>query len=195
MQCGKQPLFRNNAGHVLCLDCYVKFQQALNEQMVLSGSYQNYLIEGMMFSMGLSDTPPQFKPPKINRTTMNQGPFITIDNSNIGLLNAGQMQEIESININLSNLSASGQSDVVQALKAITEAVVKYPDLTTVQRTESLDQLNELSKQAALPPEKRSGLGVLRAIFSSLSVSLAAGGGLAEIWSTWEPTISKYFHL
>lgn len=118
---------------------------------------------------------------------------INITNSMIGILNTGQMKEIKSINVNIERLSDYGLKEVANALKSLTDEVVKSSQLTDDVRTSILEQLENLSEQAILTEDKRSKPGVIKAVFSVLGATLTATGSLAEIWSTWGPIIQKFF--
>ncbi|HHT9123355.1 MAG TPA: hypothetical protein ACFYEF_10855 [Candidatus Wunengus sp. YC63] len=120
---------------------------------------------------------------------------INISNSNIGILNTGEIEDIQSISVNITSLSESGAHEVAEAIKQITEAVSKSSDLVATNKSMVLEQLEELSEQALLPAENRSKPGILKAIISTLATTLAAAGGLAEVWSTWGPAIQKFFGL
>lgn len=116
---------------------------------------------------------------------------INISDINIGILNTGEIEDIQSISVNIK----SGTHEVAEAIKQITEAVSKSPDLAGTTRSMVLEQLEELRKQALLPAENRSKHGIIKAIISTLATTLGAAGGLAEVWSTWGPAIQKFFGL
>jgi len=117
---------------------------------------------------------------------------INIKNSSIGILNLGEIEDIKSISINILNLKGNGNSEIANALKFLTEALKTNQEIEIDQRTEFINQLEELSKQATLPLEKRK-IGVIKAILTSLATGLGAAGGLAEVWSTWGHIIIKFF--
>lgn len=118
---------------------------------------------------------------------------INISNSTVGVLNTGEIRNVESISTHISLLSESGNAQVAEALKQITQSVVQSEELTNVQRAEVLEQLEEVSKQAPLSPEKRVPSGVLKAILNGVATTLQSTANLAKIWTTWGPDISKYF--
>jgi hypothetical protein len=120
---------------------------------------------------------------------------INIVNSTVGILNTGQMNNIKSIAVNIGKLNDSGLADVAAALNALTDAVAASIELTNEAKSLMLEQLESLSKQALLPEEERMKPGVLKAIGSTLSSTLAAAGGLAEVWSTWGPAVLAFFGL
>lgn len=132
-------------------------------------------------------------PPTIKESISMNG--INISNSNIGILNTGEIEDIQSISVNITNLSKSGAHEIAESIKQITEAVSKSHDLTESTKLTVLEQLEELSKQALIPIETRSKSGIIKAIISTLATTLGAAGGLAEVWSTWGPSIQKFFGL
>jgi uncharacterized protein with beta-barrel porin domain len=201
-QCKRRAMYEVQ-GHLLCLDCFsrlqeanAKMQQANNERVAYLASYQNFLIDSMMFSAGLSSRPPRQQIPQHIRATMHQGHTfnnINISKSVIGMLNTGQIQGVRSISVNVSVLAQSGHKDMAEALKHLTEAVAENQEITDEQRTELLDQLDELSTQAAMPPDKRVKRGVTKAILTAFATGMGAAGGLAEVWSTWGQAIRSFF--
>ena len=118
---------------------------------------------------------------------------IRISNSTIGILNTGQIKNIESININIGKLNDVGSDEVANALKNITSSVAESTDLTADVKSNTLEQLESLSEQAVLPVNERSKPGVIKAVFTALNGTLAAAGSLAGIWSTWGGAIQKFF--
>lgn len=120
---------------------------------------------------------------------------INISNSTIGMLNTGEIENVNSISLNVSTLMDSGKKKVAFALKNLTESVTSNQNISLDQRTEFLDQLEEISRQATLSPEKRAKIGVIKAIITNLAKSFEAVGGLAEVWSTWGRSICNFFGL
>lgn len=123
----------------------------------------------------------------------NQMTEINISNSTIGILNTGQMKNIENININIEKLNETGADAVAEALKNVTAAVAESSELLADAKSDALEQLENLSEQATLPKAERSKPGVLKAVFTTLNVALAAGGSIAGIWATGGPAIQKFF--
>ncbi len=121
------------------------------------------------------------------------GNKIVISNSTIGILNSGEMKNIENISVNITNLETSKKNEIAKAIKEITEVVTNSLDVSQNQRNEILEQIQELSRQAVLPPEKRSATGVIKAVFLSLGSTIGTIAGIAQIWSTWGGVISKFF--
>lgn len=120
---------------------------------------------------------------------------ITISNSTIGILNTGQIKNIESITVNIGKLSDAGSDEVADALKNITAAVAESTELAVEVKSDTLEQLETLSAQAILPENERSKPGVMKAVLTTLSGTITAAGSLAGIWSTWGPAIQKFFRI
>lgn len=118
---------------------------------------------------GMSVGPPGFlgriAVPQMSETvkrdiTLNN---ITIDRSTIGILNTGLMQEIQQIDVNISKLEQTSQTEIAEALAGLTQAIASSGQISDKQRSELIQQLNELSDQALLAPNQRK-TGVIRAI-------------------------------
>ncbi|WKZ46527.1 MAG: hypothetical protein QY306_11990 [Anaerolineales bacterium] len=123
------------------------------------------------------------------------GNKIEISGSVIGFLNTGEIEDVRNISINVSALSDVGNNDLAMAFKEITEAVSRNSEITQQQRAELLELVNELSKQATLPPNERSSKSVIKTIFTGISTGIGTVAALAQIWSTWSGNILKFFGL
>jgi hypothetical protein len=117
---------------------------------------------------------------------------INIDHSQIGVLNTGSIKDVEHIDINLTTLIQSGQKDVAEALKKLTEAVASNKDVSEEQQKDLLDQLDAVSGQAALPPEQRKK-GIIKPILGGLAAGLGAVASLAKVWSMTGDVICGFF--
>lgn len=121
------------------------------------------------------------------------GDEIKVSNSMVGVINTGKIETIESIYLNTSNLANTGHTELVIALRKVTEATNKSQELTQEQQSELLEQLEEIARQANTSPNKRAAPAVIKAVLSSIAMTIGTGGGLAEIWSTWGPAIKAFF--
>lgn len=123
------------------------------------------------------------------------GTRIDIRDCTIVLLNASDIRGVHSISVNVSGLAGAGYEEAAEALKMVTEAVTHSAELTAHERTELLELLDELSKQAVLSRTQPAKRGIVKGILTGLATGLGAAGGLAEAWSTWGPTIQRFFGL
>lgn len=127
-------------------------------------------------------------------------PFISMERTQInifkgqfGYLNVGDIQNVESISVNLSNLVQNNHKGLATALESITKAIDEEESLTNEQKSEALEQVSELARQATLEPASRTSKGVVKAVAQGLGSVLSAAGGTATVWSTWGPEIAKFF--
>lgn len=118
---------------------------------------------------------------------------IHLSNSTVGILNTGEIEDVQSISVNISTLAESGHAEMAKAIKELTEAVAASQELSADERAYVLENLEELSKQALLPPNERAKLGVIKSLASGVGASLSAAGGVAEVWSTWGGAIRAFF--
>lgn len=131
--------------------------------------------------------------------TIRTGPMtfhqLNIHGSAVGVLNTGERASLQDIDVSLAVVAKAGNKDVAEALKSLTQAVAvieSEEDLSPEDRAAVLDQLRELTAQAAQPEGARRA-GLVKALLQSLGSSLQAAGGLAEVWETWGPTLQEFF--
>lgn len=120
---------------------------------------------------------------------------IHISQSTLGILNTGEIKHVQRITANVQALAASGQPDLAQALKELTEAFTESKEIGEDQRKEALELLEDVSDQAAQPPEKRSRSGVIKAVLDSLSNLAGTATSLEKAWAAWEPHLRQFFGL
>ena len=126
---------------------------------------------------------------------VHRAAHIAISGGTVGVVNVGEIKDVQSISTNAYDLTISGASDVAKALTCLAEAVVHSRDLPDKARAEVLHQLTELSRQALLPANERVPSGILRAIVAAASNSLQSAAALAQVWSTWGAQIQRFFGL
>ena len=118
---------------------------------------------------------------------------IEISGSTVGMLNTGEIKQVETISVNVSTLANSDQSQqIAEAIKNLAETVTTSQEISEQERTEILEQLGLLSEQATLAPTERKA-GLIKPTLTALATTLSAFGGLAEIWSTWGTPIKAFF--
>ena len=125
----------------------------------------------------------------------NSGVNINVSNSNVGVINAGDMKNIKSISNSVASLVKSDDFKVAQAFSKLSKAVAYSKELSTNQRSEILDLLEEMAIEAGKKPENRLNKSAIKAIFASIATGVGIAGGLAEVWSTWGPIISGFFGI
>ncbi|MBC6697374.1 hypothetical protein [Hymenobacter sp. BT190] len=133
---------------------------------------------------------PQHKKLESNMTVNNY-----VVNSQVGLLNTGDINHVKSISINVGRLQEQGQQQIAQTLNDILEAVAASDSLSHDEKNELLDQVEELSKQATLPTEQRAKPGMIKAIIGGIGATIGTAASLSDLWSTWAPVIRTFFQL
>lgn len=112
---------------------------------------------------------------------------IHISGGQIGVLNVAGI--IDTIEQNLSIVNEAGNKEVAEAIKCLAEAIMVSNDLKGNQVQQALEDLEFLSSQPALPPEKRSKSGIISAVLTALRQVLSTAADLAQVWSTWGPKL------
>lgn len=111
----------------------------------------------------------------------------------IGIINAGSMQDVKDLNIKIGHLYNRQGENIAQAFKEIVESTLSCQSFKTEsERKDLIDQVNVLAEQAVLE-ESRRKTGVVKMALTAIGGTCAAVGGLAEVWSTWGPSMSQYF--
>ncbi|GAA3846648.1 hypothetical protein GCM10022403_092940 [Streptomyces coacervatus] len=83
----------------------------------------------------------------------------TFNNSTV---NGGQFAaQLANIDSTIAGVVQNGSSDIGEALKALTQAVLSQEDLGDTERSDLLDNVGELAQAAQSPPEERRR-GVIR---------------------------------
>lgn len=120
---------------------------------------------------------------------------IRVSDSQVGVLNTGSISDIESIDVNVGALRKDSLDDIADALRHLTEAVAAAGnEATTEQKQELLELIALLSDQARTPEGERKR-GPIKAAVGAIPQIAGTLGGIAGAWSTWGPTILRFFGL
>lgn len=118
-----------------------------------------------------------------------------ISDSNIGILNTGQINDIESINLSINNIAKSGNEEFSEALSKVLQAVIDEKHFSENDRSDLLTQLNHIGNEAKKPENKRTPHAIMKPIINGIGTSLSAAGGAASVWAVWGPVIRSFFGL
>jgi DNA-directed RNA polymerase alpha subunit len=123
-------------------------------------------------------------------------PQVKIENKGtIGILNTGNIKDVEKIEVSINQLKQNGASDIATSISKIKDAILQTSELSEFIKKEVLEQLTEISEQANLTEEKRNKKSILKAIFNGIGTTLNTVGSLAEIWGTWGTNIAAFFNF
>ncbi len=126
----------------------------------------------------------------MRRMDQSQGITITLNQSQVGTLNLGTI--VGDVEAHLAAVEGPGADNVREALRSLAQAVVDDESLSGDERKDLLESLDVLAEEAGKEPERRRS-AVVRSVLLSLAASLGAAGGLAEVWSTFGPTLVDFF--
>lgn len=190
-QCGQRPPFVVVEQHLLCLDCWTKWQQAMLAQQEQNIRLMNYLHDLMEFRVGLPGLSPRIElprtPPTIAARKMTFNNF-KIDQSVVGSINTG---DIKRLDVAVSQVRVGGNEKLAAHLETLTQAIINS-ELNSEQKNEALEMLAFLGGQAVLPREGRqASLG--KRILLALSEIVSTSGSLVTIWSAVGPHLSSLF--
>jgi len=188
-QCGK-PAIISVDNNPLCVDCYLKFQQAMQIQDTMYVQEMNYLTDMMESTVGLYGVLPKYK---VRQPVVHQGSLtfhnIKVDQSVIGSINMGEVQRID---VAMSHIKTSGNEELVKALKEFTEAVIAETKLDAELKNQIIEQISFLTSQSALPKEKRKS-GIIKAVLSGVKNMVSTMVVLSSLWNNLQPFLEHIF--
>ena len=191
--CEKRAMFAvgDKRGTIpLCLNCYIALQSVLMRQNEMLERQINYLTDEIESVAGFSSVLPRF-PEQRHLVVSGNNPsnIINVSNSQIGVLNTGAVQTIES---SLTVLRAQAKPDLVAAVKALTEGVIDCDNLSASQKEEVLEILGMLSQEAVVPSSERR-VAVAKTLMMRLHDILQGITGLLGLWSKTEEAFRTVF--
>ena len=131
-------------------------------------------------------------PPKRAAVMEAERPNINIAIHGAANVNLGT--QVGTINAALTVISEQGESnqEVANALRELTDAVVQSQHLQEAEKQQTLEVIEEITKQAQSKPESRS-LGKIKALVAGFHTLVAASNDLTALWSRYAPVIKNFF--
>ena len=186
-QCGKPSVVQLN-GTGLCVDCWYKVEVTKTLASRLSAIGMNFALDQMDEISGLPRSGARMQVPEIPK-----GPIILhnikVDNSVVGAINTGNVQAID---VNLTYLHQAGNEKARDALKELTEAILKDASMDDAQRHELLDQVTFLSEQSVAAAKDRKP-GLIKATLASLTQAATTVTSIAAAWQVAMPILKSLF--
>lgn len=174
----------------LCLDCYLKFSQISQAEMENHERWMNYLHDEIAAQVGMPPMGPRFptrpKPVILGGVRMNN---INVSNSVVGTINTGTIGVIDQ---SISALVQTGQPELAQAVKELSEAILKSGDLTSNQKAELVEGLSVVAEEASAPKERRRS-SVARTILENASKVIALADDITDVCQKWWPVLMAAF--
>ena len=101
-------------------------------------------------------------------------------------------EQIKNLNVALDNVQNAGSSDLANALRQLTEAVLTSSELSPEKKKLAVNHLSNITDQAALPKDKRqSRIG--RKILEGFEHVISVSPVLLGIWDTVQPLVETIF--
>jgi hypothetical protein len=116
----------------LCLNCHSLMQQTIERNVQMLREEMNYTMDHVNSMFGLTGGPryPTKRPVLMSGNIVNQN-HIAINNSQIGVLNTGNIQNL---NQTIDSLCAASQKDLAENTKKFSEAVLDASELQQDQK-------------------------------------------------------------
>jgi len=188
-QCRKVAIVSVN-GTPLCVSCFLEFQQAIQMQDNRLVNQMNFLLDMAETTAGVSGVLPRFEVPQ---TMVHTGPIkfnnINIDRSVVGLINTGEVQQID---VSVSHIKTSGNEELAKALTEFTEAVTAEHSLDINLKNQLIEQISFLASQLTQPKEKRKS-GLVKAVLIGVKETICTISSLLTIWGKLQPLLDKVF--
>lgn len=176
----------------LCLDCYIRLENVQQQKLAALERNMNYLtaeMESMVGLPGIFPRYPERPAPRVIQTggvTLNN---IRVSNSEIGVLNTGSIENVDST---VTVLKSSGNSELAQAVTALSEAVIKSNEISSNEKNQIIELLGAISSEAIAPKQKQRR-SVVKALLSELSGMLSGIGSLASLWEKVKGVFEQVF--
>ncbi len=175
-QCGKPAMFEVEGGHRLCLECWTKLQAAFQANLQALHQEKEALLDEFEFISGVPMRRPQPNPIITGPVHLSN---IRIDRSTVGVVNTGQIGQIDA---GITMIKDQMNPELASLVAQFTQSVLQEKALAVEHRNEILDLLQALSQQLATPKEQRK-TGLLKAVLSGVKDLIATAAGLATLWN------------
>jgi hypothetical protein len=180
---------KDEPGLPLCIDCNLKVEQAAYLQFGRQARFLNYLSGQVDFTMGLPGFSPKIQVPEVHQVGSVTLHNVKIDNSNVGLVNTGSIQTVDSA---VGVLRSHNEENGANALARIAEGIVQSEEISQDEKNRLLEQLSVISTEAAAPaPERRRA--AMRPLLRDFGTAVGAINGLVALWAQVGPPILALF--
>lgn len=147
----------------LCLHCAEKLQHILNAKFLQNAAMMNRALDDMDFIMPIAATKGRIPVAEMARA-MQRGSVlnnITVTNSNVGVLNTGDLAQIDAF---ISMTAGSDVAAIGEQLRALVQAVIDSNELDAEAKRETVELLQALSQQLAGSRKKSVMMSLLTTI-------------------------------
>ncbi|MDE2148755.1 MAG: hypothetical protein KGJ55_02735 [Gammaproteobacteria bacterium] len=190
-QCPAPAMYQVGEQNIpLCLDHYFKFSQILQQQIEDNERMINFAADQMSEISGLPPIGPRFPPrPRpviVSGAKLNN---ISVNNSVVGTINTGSIGTVDQ---SISVLKQSGESQLAEGIKALSEAILQSGDLTKNQKNELIESLSVISREAVTPKEARQNT-VAQSLLERCSKITGLANDVTDVCQKWWPVLIAAF--
>jgi hypothetical protein len=188
-QCDRPAMFVAGPDQMpLCLQCAALAQQMVNSQIQEAMRGADRALDDMEMITGIPMRPRR-SPPAPVVVTGNAFHNISVNNSTVGVVNTGQLHQVDS---SISAIAGSGDDELAKAFAAITSAVMASAQLSGGSRQEIVEILSVLTGEGTLPRGRRK-TGVARPLISRLRELLGTAADVITVATPLLPVIAGAF--
>lgn len=188
-QCDKEAVMEVG-GKKLCIDCSLKLQQIYQIEHERNVNFLNFLLAQAEMNVGLPGILPRYKIPKpvvVNSPTFNN---IKLDNSNVGILNTGEIHQLDA-NIDL----LKGRQDNKELAKLINEfaqTIIDSNEIKTGIKNELIEHMTFISSEVSKPKSERKK-NIAKTILSGIKETASTITVLIPLWEKLYPHLQEIF--
>ena len=152
-QCDRPAIYAINGNIPLCLQCFALHSSIIERQVEMHERAADRALDDMEMISGVrlqrNRPAPRPAPVVLQGATFNH---INIANSNVGMVNTGQLSQVDSA---VHVIEKGGDKGLADALRELTEKTVRHASLSDAQRAEIVELLSALASEATQPKELR----------------------------------------
>jgi hypothetical protein len=177
---------------LLCLDCYIKLENIQLQKQAAIQKELNYLTDEMESISGVYGVLPRYAEPSPRYIIQSGGITlnnINVNNSEIGVLNTGNIENVDST---VTVLKSEGNADLAAAVTALSEAVIKTTEITAEQKNQIIELLSTLAEEAVSPKEKQKK-SVVKALINQIGELLSGASTIMSLWDIAKALFLKIF--
>ena len=116
---------------------------------------------------------------------------VSVSGGQVGALNLGTV--VGNIESNLNQIDTNDK-DLAEALKKLTEVVLKSGQLSSDEKKQITEQVEELSHQAAIPQAERK-IGIVAGLSNAVAMALSHLSDFDKIWPVAKGLLETYFRI
>ncbi|MBP6084781.1 hypothetical protein KA517_00905 [Candidatus Gracilibacteria bacterium] len=190
-QCDRPAMIEVGDGQqvALCLNCYKILSETIERQNESTYRELNMLYEQFDLMSGVRTTP-RYQIKDNNTIHMNQN-HISINDSNIGLINTGT---ITNLNQTIENLCSVSNTEIAETIKNFSQSVLSEPLIDAEQKNEILSSLDYVAKES-LKEANQQNKPIVKTLLKGISSIVSLTANAATIWQVLHPTLLKTFGL